>query len=123
MPISTSLDPAKNEARAPFDYTVSEMLNPEGPNLVGWVSKGVGAVVMGLLMALRTRFLWFRFHPIGFAIGPVWIMDYIWVTVFLAWALELSILRWAACGCTGRRGRSCSGLSWGSSRAMGVVGR
>jgi hypothetical protein len=81
-------------ARAPYDYAVSKILNPEGPNIAGWIFKGVGAGVMGLLMLLRTRFLWFPFHPIGFAIGPIWIMDHIWVTVFLAWAMKLSILRW-----------------------------
>ncbi len=81
-------------AKAPFDYAVTKMLNPEGPNLMGWIFKGAGALVMGALMVLRTRFLWFPFHPIGFAIGPIWIMDHIWVTVFLAWALKLSILRW-----------------------------
>jgi hypothetical protein len=81
-------------ARAPYDYAVSKILNPEGPNVAGWIFKGIGAGAMGLLMLLRTRFLWFPFHPIGFAIGPIWIMDHIWVTVFLAWALKLSILRW-----------------------------
>jgi hypothetical protein len=81
-------------AKAPYNYIVSKMIHHEGPNLVGWYIKSVGAAMMGLLMFLRSRFLWWPLHPIGFAIGPIWIMDHIWFTCFLAWILKLSIIRW-----------------------------
>jgi hypothetical protein len=81
-------------AKAPYNYIVSKMIHPEGPNIVGWYIKGIGAAIMALLMFLRARFLWWPFHPIGFAIGPIWIMDQIWFTCFLAWLLKLAVVRW-----------------------------
>jgi len=81
-------------AKAPYNFIITKILNPTGPNILGWYIKGVGAGIMALLMFLRSRFLWWPFHPIGFAIGPIWIMDQIWFTVFLAWLIKLSILKY-----------------------------
>ena len=50
---------------------------------------------MLFLMFMRSRFLWFPFHPIGFAIGPIWIMDQIWVTVFFAGMIKLIFLKYS----------------------------
>jgi len=80
-------------AVAPWNYVVSKLTNPEPPNGTGWALTGVGALGMTALMAMRTRFLWFPFHPIGFAVGPIWIMDQLWLTVFLAWATKWGLLR------------------------------
>jgi hypothetical protein len=49
---------------------------------------------MGLLMFLRSQFLWWPFHPIGFVIGPIWLMDRLWFTVFLAWLIKACILKY-----------------------------
>ncbi|RKY04297.1 hypothetical protein DRP77_04250 [Candidatus Poribacteria bacterium] len=81
-------------AKAPYNYVASKLLSPEGPNWTGWYIKGAGALIMGMLMILRARFLWWPFHPIGFAIGPIWIMDQIWFTCFLAWMIKLALVRW-----------------------------
>ena len=81
-------------ARAPYNYIVTLLMHPAGVNWLGWWIKGIGAGLMGILMFLRARFLWWPFHPIGLAIGPIWIMDQIWFTVFLAWLIKLCILRY-----------------------------
>ncbi|MGQ9608436.1 MAG: DUF6785 family protein [bacterium] len=81
-------------ARAPYDFFVSKILNPSGPNWAGWYITTGGAIGMLFLMLMRARFLWWPFHPIGFAIGPIWIMDQIWFTVFLAWLIKLAIVRY-----------------------------
>ncbi len=81
-------------ARAPYDFFVSKILNPSGPNMAGWYITFGGAIGMLFLMLMRARFLWWPFHPIGFAIGPIWIMDQIWFTVFLAWLIKLAIVRY-----------------------------
>ena len=31
-------------------------------------------------------------HPIGFVIGPIWLMDRLWFAVFLAWLIKACIL-------------------------------
>ncbi|HGJ65421.1 TPA: hypothetical protein ENS27_08545 [bacterium] len=81
-------------ARAPYDFFVSKIINPSEPNWGGWYITAGGAFIMFFLMFMRTKFLWWPFHPIGFAIGPVWIMDQIWFTVFLAWLIKLIIVRY-----------------------------
>ncbi|MBD3183450.1 hypothetical protein GF312_14220 [Candidatus Poribacteria bacterium] len=81
-------------ARAPFDFFVSKIMNPTEPNWLGWYITAGGAAVMWLLMFMRARFLWWPFHPIGFAIGPVWIMDHIWFTIFMAWLIKTIVVRY-----------------------------
>jgi len=81
-------------ARAPYNYIITLLMQPPDVNWFGWWMKGLGAGIMGVLMLLRARFLWWPFHPIGFAIGPIWIMDQIWFTVFLAWLIKLCILKY-----------------------------
>jgi len=81
-------------ARAPYEFYVSKILNPTEPNWAGWFITTGGAIGMLLLMFMRAKFLWWPFHPIGFAIGPIWIMDQIWFTVFLAWLIKFIIVRY-----------------------------
>ncbi len=81
-------------AKAPFNFFVSKILNPSEPNWLGWYITAGGAVGMWFLMFMRSRFLWWPFHPIGFAIGPVWIMDQIWFTIFLAWLIKTIVVRY-----------------------------
>ncbi|MFC1715256.1 DUF6785 family protein [Candidatus Poribacteria bacterium] len=81
-------------AKAPFNFFVSKILNPSEPNWLGWYIKAGGALGMLFLMFMRARFLWWPFHPIGFAIGPVWIMDHIWFTIFLAWLIKTIVVKY-----------------------------
>ena len=81
-------------AKAPYNFFVSKILNPSEPNWLGWYITAGGAVGMLFLMFMRARFLWWPLHPIGFAIGPVWIMDHIWFTIFLAWLIKGVVVRY-----------------------------
>jgi hypothetical protein len=81
-------------AKAPYNFFVSKILNPSEPNLLGWYITIGGAAGMLFLMFMRARFLWWPFHPIGFVIGPVWIMDHIWFTIFLAWLIKTIVVRY-----------------------------
>ncbi len=55
------------------------------------VFAGVGAGITFLLSFLRTRFLWWPFHPIGYAISSIlWIE---WSCIFLGWLARLVIYR------------------------------
>lgn len=81
-------------AKAPFNFFVSKILNPSEPNWLGWYITAGGALGMLFLMLMRARFLWWPFHPIGFAIGPVWIMDHIWFTIFIAWMIKSIVVKY-----------------------------
>jgi len=77
-----------------YEYTADKILHPAGPNGIGWLCKGIGVAGMSFLMVMQNRFLWWPLHPLGFAIGPVWLMSQIWFSVFLAWFLKSLILRY-----------------------------
>ena len=81
-------------ARAPYDFIATLLMSPPDANWVGWWIQGVGGGIMGLLMFLRSQFLWWPFHPIGFVIGPIWLMDRLWFTVLLAWLIKACILKY-----------------------------
>lgn len=45
------------------------------------------------LMAMRGRFLWWPFHPVGFAVSSSWAMGFMWFPFLIAWVVKLTILR------------------------------
>jgi hypothetical protein len=71
-------------------------MNPITGDMVAerWIFIGVGGAFMLFLMYMGTRFVVWPFHYIGFPIADIWMMNHIWVNVFLAWVLKLLILRY-----------------------------
>ena len=95
-------------------------LDPRG---VYWPGVGFfagGGVVMALMMFARARLSWWPVHPIGFPIGANSMTDWIWFSVFLAWAVKVCVLRFG--GGSGYR-RSLPfflGILTGEVTSMGV---
>ena len=61
---------------------------PTGPN---WV--GLGGIIFGFgfasfLMAMRVRFIWWQFHPIGYAIAADWTTGLIWMPLLIGWLVK-----------------------------------
>ena len=42
----------------------------------------------------RYRFVWWPVHPLGFATGTFYIMNWVWFSVFLAWLFKTIILKY-----------------------------
>ena len=80
--------------REPFDYITSRVAGALTPNIGGWVATGIGASVMGLLIFIRYRFIWWPIHPIGYVISPVFLINQVWLSVFLAWFFKVVILKY-----------------------------
>ena len=55
---------------------------------------GAGAVVTGLLVAARTRFLWWPFHPIGYILAGTFTLEWLWCSLFVGWLAKWLILRY-----------------------------
>jgi len=52
-----------------------------------------GAVIVLGLRMMRGAFLWWPFHPAGYALAVSFAMDYFWFAFFVAWLIKLIIVR------------------------------
>ncbi len=75
--------------------------------LASWLRSGrpgdagkIGGYAVGFLfalalMTLRVRFVWWPFHPVGYAISSSWSMNCLWLPIFIAWLAKWVMLRYA----------------------------
>jgi len=80
--------------QAAYKWAQEWMARQPGPSIAGLFYSAIGAGIYLVLTALRFRSPTWPFHPIGFCIGSVWIMDQIWFTIFLTWLIKSAILRY-----------------------------
>jgi hypothetical protein len=108
-----------NGPQWPFKWIAERNANPLAPSFSGWMLMGAGGVFGVFLAVMRQRYVWWPFHPVGFAIAPTWIMNEIWANAFIAWLARGLVVRYA--GLRGyRRIRPCFlGLIFGQFTANG----
>jgi hypothetical protein len=70
----------------------TDTLIPETIFMVG------GFFITTLLMLFRMRFVWWPFHPAGFAISTSWGMNVTWSCLFVSWLIKWIILRHGGIG-------------------------
>lgn len=58
------------------------------------VFTGFGFLLTTVLMLFRMRFVWWPFHPAGFAISTSWGMHVTWGCLFMSWLIKLIILKY-----------------------------
>ena len=59
---------------------------------------GGGFGLTAVLMFLRTRFLWWPLHPLGYVTADSWGMFNLWSCIFVAWMIKTIILRYGGLG-------------------------
>jgi hypothetical protein len=77
----------------PFDRLTRQLTNPTDTNWLELSYIGLGAVVMSLLVFLRYRFLWWRIHPLGYAMTTSWAPYTVWFSFFWGWFFKYLILK------------------------------
>ena len=87
---------AINLASSEGGYSYAERLirTPAEPRGWNFVNTGIGAVIMTGLMGARRLYLGWPLHPLGYVIGPIWIMDHLWFNMFLAWLIKVVVLKY-----------------------------
>ena len=70
------------------------LLNPWDSDWAGTSYMIGGAVVSFFIMFMRMRFLWWPFHPAGYALATSYAMDYFWSVCLVTWLLKYLILRY-----------------------------
>lgn len=69
-------------------------LDKPPPPSVGGQQAMVAALVLSLLALLaRSRWLWFGFHPAGYAISSWWAIHLLWCPLTIAWVLKRNLIR------------------------------
>jgi hypothetical protein len=58
----------------------------------------LGFLVTTVLMACRMKFVWWPFHPAGFAISTSWGMNVTWSCLFLSWLIKWVVLKHGGIG-------------------------
>lgn len=75
-----------------FNFVAPKFGTPVPVSWDGWGFTAIGAAIMTLLTWLRYTYVWWPLHPLGFATGTFYIMNWLWFSVFLAWLLKTLIL-------------------------------
>ncbi len=65
---------------------------PQGTDVPALVFVGGGSAFAMGLMLLRTRFLWWPLHPLGYAMANSWGMYNLWSCLFVAWVVKALVL-------------------------------
>lgn len=71
-----------------FDRLNGWALNPKRVDVPALSFMGVGAAFALFLTIMRTKFLWWPFHPIGYGLAVSYAMDYFWFTALIGWACK-----------------------------------
>lgn len=85
---------------------------------VGLVAYGAGKLV--LLSFLRTRYLWWPLHPVGYAMSYIVYLPREWLSVFIGWLCQTLLLRYGGFGSFRRFRPLFLGLIVGAMLAAGV---
>ncbi len=68
--------------------------NPTKPDLARMEGVGIGLLATAFLMAMRSRFTWWPFHPIGYAVAGTFTMHWLWSATLIGWLIKLLIIRY-----------------------------
>jgi hypothetical protein len=80
--------------QVPFISLHSYLQSPPRPNYAGAAFTGLGFAVTCLLAFLRARYVWWPFHPVGYAMVNTGLWGQLPVPFFIAWAIKSLTLRY-----------------------------
>lgn len=80
--------------RLPFDRITNYLLNPTRPDTSGVLAMFFGGGVAIALSALRSNFVSFPFHPVGYALANTETLQWLWCPFLVAWACKVLITRY-----------------------------
>ncbi len=84
-----------NMGRAPFSTATFYIENKSRADTAGTMAIVFGVLVVFFLSAMRTRFIWFPFHPAGYVLANTGTMYWLWCPFLIAWLCKVIITRYA----------------------------
>jgi len=80
--------------RAPFDRLEGYINHPSSPDALGLSFLSGGLLLTVFLIFMRTRFMWWPLHPVGYAMAATLTMGKMWVPFSVAWVVKTLVLRY-----------------------------
>ena len=77
-----------------FDQLHSWLSSPQPMSLPRFEAAFIGLIVVAFLGTMRTRFVWWPLHPIGYAVANTGALDWIWFPILIGWLCKAVILRY-----------------------------
>ncbi|MGQ9730706.1 MAG: DUF6785 family protein, partial [Candidatus Zipacnadales bacterium] len=74
---------------------VQRLQSPREMTVGNWSAIGLGGAMTLFLVAMRQRFLWWPWHPLGFVAWLGWPIDRYWLSIFLGWLWKVAVVRFA----------------------------
>jgi len=103
-----------------YQEMASSIVRPTGPDRQRSIASGMGALIAGVLVLLRTRFLRFPLHPLGYAMAAAY-SGQIWGGFFAIWLVKGAILRFGGVRTYKRLTPASIGLALGHFFTMGIA--
>lgn len=66
---------------------------PSGSDIVPISYMSGGFIMVIILSVIRMRFVWWPFHPAGYALATSYAMDYFWFAFFVSWLIKFILLK------------------------------
>ncbi len=70
-----------------------QLQSPQEMTLGNWGAIALGGGTTFFLVAMRQRFLWWPWHPLGFVAWLGWPIDRYWLSVLIGWVAKIAVVR------------------------------
>lgn len=103
-----------------FNAVTQQLRNPLETDWTKLGFFGLGGLVYSLLSVCHYRFVWWPLHPIGLTMATIWMLKRTAASIFLAWFLKRTILRFGGAGLYRRMRPFFIGLVIGFFAGVGI---
>jgi len=76
-----------------FPDVANQIKYPSGTNYLYIAYLLAGGGITLALAILSRYFIWWPFHPLGYIMGGEWMLRYLWFSIFIAWLIKWTILK------------------------------
>ena len=80
--------------RIPFEKVSDYIRNPRPADIHGSLAILFGTAMTFFLSLMRSRFVWFPFHPAGYVLANTGTMYWLWCPFMIAWFFKVLIIRY-----------------------------
>ena len=81
-------------AREAFSRLQQWLSYPTDTDIMGLSFMGIGFIFTLGLLILRSRFLWWQLHPVGYAVSGWWIISILWFPILISSTIKYIILKY-----------------------------